>query len=538
MRLASGLALALLPAAASAVSLTVNGVHADILVGANNCSTLQLRANWDLGQPPLASTDSVIVMGVRSATTCSTASPSPELFIDGPFNPTAQTGFSTTTASAMAFSGDAGVSGCSNPDLLARRSSNPLTNILCVQYATGGVIATDQVNVKYALAPPLAPINVSVLPGDRLLKVSWAKGDNADDIATYDVHVFPAGTTPDGGVAANVTSLNTSVEQTDSKSPLQNGILYSVTVVANDKYGNISDASVEAQGTPVPSDDFWEHYRNSNGSAEGGCATGNGSAFIAAGAALLALLLRRRRKASGGAALVALLAVSGAARADEAERVRPRFLLGFKLDRYDPKVDSEPGLTRHPYHDIFGTRAPGRFQVEFDWEVAHPFGSILLGVTAGFWQNYGKAILSGGDPNNPQKSQDTTVLNVWPFGFVATYRFDYLHERWQRVPIIPYVQAGLMRALWVSYDGRGGVSYDSTSKRGQGWTNGYTTALGIALSLNSVDPQLAREAYLDTGIQRTSIFAEYGWTYLSNYHKPGALILSDHAWRFGLALEF
>ena len=75
MRLAPGLALALLPVAASAVSLTVNGVHADILVGANNCSTLQLRANWDLGQPPLLTGDTVTVMGVRSATTCSTPTP-------------------------------------------------------------------------------------------------------------------------------------------------------------------------------------------------------------------------------------------------------------------------------------------------------------------------------------------------------------------------------------------------------------------------------------------------------------------------------
>ena len=48
----------------------------------------------------------------------------------------------------------------------------------------------------------------------------------------------------------------------------------------------------------------------------------------------------------------------------------------------------------------------------------------------------------------------------------------------------------------------------------------------------------AREAYLDTGIQRTSVFAEYGWTYLNNFNKSGALILSDHAWRFGLSVEF
>ena len=74
--------------------------------------------------------------------------------------------------------------------------------------------------------------------------------------------------------------------------------------------------------------------------------------------------------------------------------------------------------------------------------------------------------------------------------------------------------------------------------RGSGWTNGYTTALGFAVNLNAIDLELAREAYMDTGIQRTSLFAEYGWTYLNNFHRSGQLILSDRAWRFGLAVEF
>ncbi|HEY4730002.1 MAG TPA: hypothetical protein VIH41_02645, partial [Myxococcales bacterium] len=73
---------------------------------------------------------------------------------------------------------------------------------------------------------------------------------------------------------------------------------------------------------------------------------------------------------------------------------------------------------------------------------------------------------------------------------------------------------------------------------GKGWTNGYTAALGVALNLNVIDVELAREAYLDTGIQRTSLFAEYGWTYLDNFGKSGALILTDRSWRFGLAVEF
>ena len=41
-----------------------------------------------------------------------------------------------------------------------------------------------------------------------------------------------------------------------------------------------------------------------------------------------------------------------------------------------------------------------------------------------------------------------------------------------------------------------------------------------------------------TGIQRTSLFAEYGWTRLDDFHKSGTLILSDRAWRFGLSVEF
>jgi len=547
MRLAPGLApaavLALAPLAAAAVTFTVNGAHVDVLVGKDKCPSQQLVVNWslqDLTNGGPFSGDTVKVMGVRSSSTCSTINPAPELMIQDVSNPQL-TGSTNTTASAMAFStsADAGVvvGGCDNPDLVNRRSANPLTNVLCVQYASNGVVATDQVNVKFALAPPLAPKDVSIRPGDGHLKISWAEGDAADDIATFDVHVRQADAGVSSGVSQEkITGLNADVDQTDDKQALQNGVDYTVTVVAHDKYGNVSDPSAPVTDAPVGSADFYEHYRDAGGTGGGGCSSTGGSAAIAAGAIVLALILRRKRSAGGGAALVAVLALGHAARADD--RPVPRFLVGFKMDRYDPKVDSEPGLTTHPYHDVFGTRAPPRFQLEFDWEVAHPFGSLLIGATAGFWQNYGKSILDSSPAGSPQRSEDTTVLNIFPFGLIATYRFDWLAQRWERWPFIPYAQAGLMRALWVSYNGRGNVSHDDAGSRGSGWTNGYTTALGVAVSLNAVDPDLAREAYLDTGIQRTTIFAEYGWTYLSNFHRGGALILSDRAWRFGLAVEF
>jgi len=55
MRLAPALAFALAPFAASAIIFNVNGSNADVLVGASNCKTLQLLANWDLQTQPFSS---------------------------------------------------------------------------------------------------------------------------------------------------------------------------------------------------------------------------------------------------------------------------------------------------------------------------------------------------------------------------------------------------------------------------------------------------------------------------------------------------
>ena len=217
-----------------------------------------------------------------------------------------------------------------------------------------------------------------------------------------------------------------------------------------------------------------------------------------------------------------------------------RFLLiGFKVDRYDPGVDAEKGLSGTPYHDIFH-KAPLRYQLEVDWEVAHPFGAILVGGTVGFWQNYGKGLTFDEKAQALVPSTDTTHLNIAPFFAVVTYRFDVLADQYRYLPIIPYVQAGLGAGLWSSYNGRGEISTKTGSGggRGSGWTRGYCTALGVAVSLDALDPQLSREAFVDAGIQRTSLFAEYGWTRLDGFGGSRVMILNDRAWRFGASVEF
>lgn len=516
-----------------------SGAPPTVFIGHDACtSNTAIDFTWNItGGVPQG--EELHILRVRSSGTCTTTSVSdPDK--DDLASPQGPTGTVTFAAQDLIVdqSADGGFAGgCANT---TRDSTNPWTTHVCVQLRpqaglSGTTVATD-VPVKFSMLNPAPPIGVTADPGDKHLKVRWASQANT---SYYDVHVLAQGDAFDPAKRADrVTSTTSSdVTRTDLGSALQNDVPYTVQIVATDLYSNVSAPSAPVTGTPVHVNDFYSQYRNDNGSAlgGGGCSTGGVSAWVCALALVAGFLARRRAGAgkSGAALLIGLFALGGAARAQE--RPPRKWMFAFKMDKYKPRVDSEPGLTGTPYKDIFGTGAPLRYQLEADYEVWHPLGSVLVGLTAGFWQTSGKGRLDNGTV-----STDSATLNVAPIGAVATYRFDWAADRWIRFPFIPYAQAGVTRALWASFSGTGSVSKDSVrGGRGSGWTWGYTGALGLALNLDAIDPELAREAYLDTGIQRSTIFAEYGWTQLDNFgKKSGTLILSDRAWRFGLALEF
>jgi hypothetical protein len=543
------LATLLLPLAAQAITITSTsgtGTPPQIFIGKTAC-------NSNTGIPFLIDTQltvapdpSTITVGVtRNDATCRSSSGGT---LDRTFTPT----FSGTTATVTIFpsdilntaSGDAGVTSCSG---VTGSTASPAVYFVCAEYRTttvlGTTVAAADMQINFATVGPTPPTQPGVAPGDGALRVSWQPGNSAESpfIEHYDVHVVPTGQAVDLTKRSTSISAQTSTDATvtDDNISLVNGSLYDVSVAAIDKYGNMSALSTPFPGAkPVPIDDFYNTYRNQGGHAQGGggCGSAGGLTWIAGLALAAALLARRRRKARAGllgALLLGALALPAQAASSKYDRAPRKLLFELKLDRYSPQVDSEAGLTGTPYRNIFGSRRPLRWQLEVDWEVAHPFGSLLIGGTVGYWQNIGKGLLPDGTP-----SQDTALLDVIPFGAVVTYRFDYLADRFRWFPLIPYAQAGLSRALWASFNGRGDVSRRATGGRGSGWTNGYTTALGVAFALDALDPDLSREAYSVMGIQRTSIFAEYGWTRLDNFRSGNALILSDRAWRFGLSLEF
>jgi hypothetical protein len=530
----AALAVLLAPPAALAqtqnisVTTPATGTTA-VTLGLDDCNNnRQVVFQWNLNVTPTAS-DSVRIFITKDTASCNassepTTAPSPPLIQPTTVNQMDQ---STVTAKQLLLDLP---NGCANNE---HKASNPYVVVFCVRRTTAGVFTGfGNLLVNFALVPPNAPSQPSVTPGDSHLQLNWTSNDSGDQ--SYDVYVFPTGTPVDlTRPARNVSVPSVDVQRDSFSNLLQNGKKYDLFVRSIDAYGNHSGlSSPVANGTPVQVDDFYTHYRKEGGSAEGGCATG-GSAGLLAAAALAAALWRRRR---GTLLALTLLAAAPAARADWTgiDRRPRRWLVGFKIDRYDPQIDSESGLTGTPYHDIFHGRAPPRYQLEVDYQPLHPFGAVLFGFTVGFWQNHGKGLLS----SSGQPSQDTAQLRIVPFGAVATYRLDWFADQYRWLPVVPYAQAGLQAALWTSLNATGSVSNPPSGGHGSGWSYGYTTALGIAIDVGAIDVALAREAYNETGIQRTSFFAEYGWTRLNDFGKSGALILSDRAWRFGLSVEF
>ncbi|HEY2028012.1 MAG TPA: MXAN_2562 family outer membrane beta-barrel protein [Myxococcales bacterium] len=524
-------------------ALPINNQAPQIFIGKNNC-TESLSFHWDLTAiGGLSAGQTVNIAKVHNASECSSVSaPTGPGETLTPAPSQNLTGDDVVTAQSMILDLDAGLpGGCDNTTIT---SAAPWSTFYCVQVSsnsafTGSSVIFEDIQINYALVPPTPPTQVTVSPGDAHLKVSWAAGNASENIDSYDVHVLAADAGTFGSPAKNVKDqLNADVTQTDTGDTLKDDTTYQVFVFANDRYGNQSEPSAGAAGTPVQVLDFYGLYRQEGGNSKGGCSSAGAGTWIALLALATGILVRRRKKVRGGAALVAFFALL-APKAHAQGYQRPdRFLLvGVKVDRYDPKIDTQPGLTGNPYHQIFGPRAPLRWQIEADWEAWHPFGSLLIGGTVGYWQNFGKGRLAG---DTTQRSDDTALLDVIPIGIVLTYRFDYLADLYPRFPVIPYVQGGLMRAFWASFNGVGNISKDPTGGggHGSGWSSGYTTAIGIALALDAIDPELSREAYQDTGIQRSSVFAEYGWTRLDGFHKSSTLVLSDRAFRFGVEMEF
>jgi hypothetical protein len=225
-----------------------------------------------------------------------------------------------------------------------------------------------------------------------------------------------------------------------------------------------------------------------------------------------------------------VLLAGTAARAQDDESPK-RFAVELKFGPYYPDVDTEPGVGS-PYEDVFGEKQTFMFLAEFDWQFLQlPGINLGIGLLAGYFQDTGKGL----DPDTGEQAGEETQLKVLPGHFDAIIRVDAL-PRFTKVPLVPFVKAGISYYIWWVENGRGIGRYEGTT--GYGGTWGWNFSAGLMLLLDFFEPSAARTFDQEAGVNNSYLYADFFMARIDNFGDRNKLNLSDYTWTVGLAIEF
>ena len=219
--------------------------------------------------------------------------------------------------------------------------------------------------------------------------------------------------------------------------------------------------------------------------------------------------------------LASMLAAAVPAAAQESKYASPRWG-DFELSAgsYRPNIDSEFGGSG-PFSTVFGNGRGVMFRADVAYSLFVNYGSLDVGVGAGYTQRTGKGQLPTGGA-----SSDDTSLKIIPARISLTYRFDVFALQYRWMPLAPYARVSFDRYWWWVTNGSGDVA-KSGGLSGSGATNGYSFSAGVAILLDSIDPALARDMDRDSGINHTYIFVDFTKSYIKDFGSSTSWDLSN-----------
>jgi len=230
------------------------------------------------------------------------------------------------------------------------------------------------------------------------------------------------------------------------------------------------------------------------------------------------------------AAVVGVSAVTQAAEVfGESERT---MIVEAKLGPFMPLIDR--GFTNRPgpYQSTFGSTGMLLGEVEVDYEFFQKFGTLSGGISGGYTEKFGKAIVEA----TGEQAAQSTGLRLVPLKALISYRFDYLSAQYS-IPLVPYVKAAfVVMPWWVT---NGGTVEVADGLTGTGVKFGIAGTVGLSLDLNFLDPRLARDFDTTMGVNHTYLFAEFTLQEMTlGAQSTTSLDFSSRHFTFGLALEF
>jgi hypothetical protein len=243
----------------------------------------------------------------------------------------------------------------------------------------------------------------------------------------------------------------------------------------------------------------------------------------------------------------------------------PRAEFAAKIGPYYPAIDRDADAANF-YSTFFGSTQAGLFspgskikvQLSADIYLLNTIGLLGFTGTAGFWEAVGRGrtcqasddgmgnTCDAGRIQSAPLSNDSTVLNLFPFSLGVVYKFDWFWRRW-KVPLVPFVRAGFDVVFWNVQAATKQARKNPGDKYvpsllpnnfAQGATYGWHVNPGLMIALDWIEPNAARSAYTFTGMKGSYLTFEWNFSYIDDFGKAGSWDLSASTFLAGLAVEF
>lgn len=162
---------------------------------------------------------------------------------------------------------------------------------VCVQQVSSANVILGYATATLALdrTVPPTPVSVSTSPGDGTLHISCQAGSGDSVPSGGGYKAVATNSTLSPGYSNEATSCGDLIID-----GLTNGQTYNVVVYRLNEHHNPSAPSVAVNGTPIPTSDYWNEYKDGGGREAGGCNTAAGAAGLLGALSILVALRRRK----------------------------------------------------------------------------------------------------------------------------------------------------------------------------------------------------------------------------------------------------
>jgi hypothetical protein len=353
---------------------------------------------------------------------------------------------------------------------------------------------------------------------------------------------------------------------------LENGVAYRIVLVVIDPSRNPTALDL-GEHTPSPVKDFWEHYHDRGGTAEGGCdLVGKSSGVAAALVVVLAVVLfapgRRRRQIGGG--LILLVASARIASAQpwwesagddvqkEVGAAPVHWDFEIKFGPYVPAVDSEFDLADGevgPFEQMFGDGPFLMSGMTLDYYFLYPAGQLGLTGSLGFMTKSARAfqvddsgdVVTNDDGVPIRASGDSNKFRLIPMSLGVVYRYTQLDDLYH-IMVVPYGRFGLSYYAWWVTAPSGDIAEvptsdcpdleDCTGDKARGGSLGWQATGGLALRLERIDREAEVALRTELGIEHAGFMVEYTYAVVDGFGSDKKLSVGDSTWFGGINFEF